>query len=387
MKCSKCGNKIKENKNSKKGKVFLVVGILIFATLIISIYVILKDNKKENSSTDINNSEISYNKINAIEEVIPEGTKNEIYGYINSEETGLTYTALYNIDYQNEIEDLDKAKNLILEELKNDKEIKFEGIGYLYFDQLNKIYIAKIRSDTGNKFFVVYKEEGKFNCKKLTNFYYAYTTLVPENTDSEERNILMDNCDKFMRKSEIGISAYASQDGFMGFVNAMDKLLFSKDKKILRTSFKENSTFIRNVENEFLIDNNTYNEKSDEEKVEENIEYSKKEIKLVTPSISSKQINSEISFNETSDLTEFGKKLSKIENPIISFEFNVPQNIDREKSQLTLTLKEITSDKEYTVVYNRVDGVMLHNGENTFELTIKDQYGNKRIIKNTIVIN
>ena len=114
---------------------------------------------------------------------------------------------------------------------------------------------------------------------------------------------------------------------------------------------------------------------------------SKKEIKLVTPSISSKQINSETSFDETSDLTEFGKELSKIENPIISFAFNVPQNIDREKSQLTLTLKEITSSKEYTVVYNRVDGVMLHNGENTFELTIKDQYGNKRIIKNTIVIN
>lgn len=378
---------MKDNKTNLKKKIIFIVGIIFFICTIISIYVIFKNNKKENSSTDINNSEISNNKTNEIEEVISEEANNEIYGYINSEETGLTYTTLYNIDYQNEIEDLDKAKNLILKELKNDKEIKFEGIGYLYFDQFNKIYIAKINSDTGNKFFVVYKEEGNFKCKKLTNFYYAYTTLVPENTDSEERNILMDNCEEFMRKSEIGISAYASQDGFMGFVNALDKLLFSKDKKILRTSFKENSTLIRNVENEFLIDNNTYNEKSDEEKLEENIEYSKKEIKLVTPSISSKQINSETSFDETSDLTEFGKELSKIENPIISFAFNVPQNIDREKSQLTLTLKEITSSKEYTVVYNRVDGVMLHNGENTFELTIKDQYGNKRIIKNTIVIN
>ena len=187
--------------------------------------------------------------------------KKEIYGYLNNKGEKIEYITLYNINYQKELEDLDKAKNLILKELIDDKEIKFEGIGYLYFSQSKKIYVAKINSDTGDKFFTVYKEGENFQCKKLTNFYYADKTLVPQNVDIEERNILMDNCEEFRAESEIGLAAFASQDGFMGFVNAMNKVLFSKDKKILPSSFKRNSTLIRNVENDFLIDNKVYNEK------------------------------------------------------------------------------------------------------------------------------
>ena len=232
--------------------------MLIFIIIII-IYIIGGEDKKDISNTvitNINNNLISEQQAQ-VEEV-----KNEIYGYFNDNRERITYTTLYDIDYQKELEDLNQAKNLILEDLINDKEIKFEGIGYLYFNQANKIYIAKVNSDTGDKFFTVYKEEENFQCKKLTNFYYASTTLVPRNTDIEEKNTLMDNCEEFRLKSGIGVAAFASQDGFMGFVNAMNKLLFSEDKKILPSNFIRNSTLIRNIENDFLIDNKVYNEKS-----------------------------------------------------------------------------------------------------------------------------
>ena len=154
--CSKCGNEVKEKNNkhrsSKKEKIIFIVGMLIFIIIII-IYIIGGEDKKDISNTvitNINNNLISEQQAQ-VEEV-----KNEIYGYFNDNRERITYTTLYDIDYQKELEDLNQAKNLILEDLINDKEIKFEGIGYLYFNQANKIYIAKVNSDTGDKFFTVY---------------------------------------------------------------------------------------------------------------------------------------------------------------------------------------------------------------------------------------
>ncbi len=403
--CGKCGNKISENiKNQKvqdkkhRSKLMLVVVVCIVVLVIISIGVLIFNRSKDIITSTQTQSEVitSTSNVDTIKKE-DEGNK-KIYGYSFIEELN-PYTILscesFELDYDNEISDMKKVKELILEKNVNEKEIQFEGISYLYFNEKLKIYVIKMKCDgKENQLYVSYKQEGNFEVEKLSDFYYADKTLVALNVDMDTKKSseeFVEITDILFKRSVSVLGPFASQDGYLSFLNSLNDIFFETEYKVVYHDLKQGCILIRNVENEFLIDNEIYNPKSNEEKKKENEEYSKENINHIQVRLKSIDTHSETAFDNYS-LSDFSKELSKVSNPRIYFKFELG-NLDKDKAKYTYTVREIESGNSCVINYQNqnillanTENITLSKGNHTFEITIKDEYNNQRVIKNTITV-
>lgn len=311
----------------------------------------------------------------------------KVYGYYfeYSQGTGkLLSCKQTDLDYDKQVEDIKRAKEAVLNKYKNARDFELNGIACVYISEEEKTYVIKLKKSDSYKCIACYKNGTNFEVKELWDFYYAYVTPVSDKLYSE-------NFEEFSNK--VGVSSPVhrpllelarSSKNYNDYLKDMDSIFFWEDTKIYSNSLATGCTLIRGVENQFLKDNTIYNARSEEEIKENEKNVSKKDMDKIKVRITCSEFDGSFFF-ENDILQPFVNELKKLSSPTINFGFEGTTNI---KDRFKMELKDIGTGKIYysstKSEYGDIYGVPLKKGNNTFEITISDNYGNVRVIKNSI---